>query len=270
MPHYEARFNTQRLHGLPNIWVECQGIRLESNIGFAFTREICIVLTQTGHADGAITFYEDGSIEPVLTLSSVHEVCQRGSSMNEIQRGPISDILFDALTLIETDPSSWPSLHGRTRNLLLDRDLVNVEGDVPRITDAGQRAMSTHIPRVKIPIPQPAMSSIAIDARKIPIETREVPIAPPQFRYPNDFTNISDEDLLRAAEAIGLKAKNGSLARTLKFIESTITKRTLAEIEQMALRVEVRVRLGRAKSDDMKKRRMLAAIYNAGKLAQAL
>jgi hypothetical protein len=252
---YEATFSMERLHGVPNNWVQCEGIRLESNIAISIIRDICRALKTAGKPDGAIVFYEDGYAEPSYRFPSIYQIVARmeetfapavaaavkpAPSEREpsAASGPalISAAVYLALTQLSSEPHNWSALHGRTRGVLLDRGYVSVDNEVPEITATGQQAMEAY---------QDAKST-----------------------YP-DLSSASKADLVEAAATIGLKL-NSSLLRTLKFIETTAAERSLEDLEAMAWKVRVPVRLGRCRSEMMKKRRVLATIANAGKLAQAL
>lgn len=249
---YHATYSMERLHGVPNNWVECEGIRFESNIGLPYIQMICRALKDAGHPDGSIAFYEDGYSDVAYSFPSIYEIVARmdapaaprkppapprESSASSTAPSIISETIFLALTQLSTSPRDWCGLHGHTRGVLLDRGYVTVEGEVPEITAIGRQAIKSY---------------------------QETKIS-----YPSNLSAASKDELIGAAVAIGLKA-NGNLLRTLSFIETTVSQRSLEDIEAMAWRVKVPVRMGRGKSEMMKKRRILAAIVNAGKLAQAL
>jgi hypothetical protein len=255
VPHvYEATYSMEHLLGVPNSWVECDGIRLESNVALSIVRDISRALKEAGKPDGSITFYEDGYSEPSFSFPSIYEIVDRIDAPLAVAvpkappaetrepsaaSGPslISAPIYLALTQLTTNPHNWAAVHGRTRAVLLDRGYVNVEGHVLEITEIGQQAMDTY---------------------------QEV-----KNTYPTNLTSASKAELVEAAATIGLKV-NGNLIRTLQFIETTVTERSLEDLEAMAWKVNVPVRLGRCRSEMMKKRRVLAAIANAGKLAQAI
>jgi hypothetical protein len=250
---YEATYNVERWNGVPNNWVECQGIRLESNIALSIIRDICQALILAGKPDGSIVFFEDGYIEPAYEFPSIHEIVTRANTppvpvntklVVSTMRKPsstsnlpvISDAIYHALIQVDTDLMNWRTLHGRIRSILLDRGYVGVETDVPEISSLGRLAMEAHQDQKII--------------------------------YP-DLATANQDELAEAAATIGLKS-NGGLSRTLKFIETIVTERSLEDVEAMAWKVGVSLRTGRDKSEMMKKRRVLAAIANAGKLAQAI
>lgn len=237
---YEATFCTDRLYGvLPNLWVECEGIRLESNLGFSFITDICRELKNAKKPDGPIAFFKNGYTKPSQTFPSIFEIADREPMVPQVKVA-LSDALYRAL--IQIDKGDWVGLHSRIRNLLLDRELVKIEGDVPQITELARRAMENYLLR-------PAKNSL-----------REFP----------DITNASPEELEQAAILIGLNTKTNNIARTLALIERTVATNELLDVQCMARRAGVSLRTGGRGSNEMRQRRLLAAIINAGKIAEVL
>lgn len=242
---YEAVYNSERLHGVPNLWVQCEGIRLESNLGFPFITDICRALKEAGHVDGSIAFFEDGYVEPTAVFPSVYEISERPPSVIEPKPAAppsaLSAALYDALNRIAS--GDWNSVHRRVRSLLLDRGFVTIDGEMPSVSDAG------HAELARYRLHPPSKSEPRI--------------------YP-DIETAGPAELAQAAELIGLKINGqNNIGRILRYIETTIADRSLAQIEDMTRRAQLAVRLGRG-SDDMKKRKALAKIINAGKLAEAV
>ncbi len=252
---YQATYSIDRWNGVPNCWVECEGegIRFESNLALPFVQIICQALKNAGKSDGSIVFYEDGYVDPSYIFPSVYEIVERmntpsettvSKSENARSNVPkISEAIFLALQKIQTNPRDWTSLNGKARSVLLDRNYVSVENAVPEITELGHAACSAY----EKTRPQPK----------------------PVIEYPADLAKATQDELLHAATVIGLKTEQ-NLARALAFIEKTANKHSVFELEEMAFKVNVPVRTARCKTDMMKKRRILAAISNAGKLAQAI
>lgn len=241
MPQYKATFSAERLYGLPNLWVECESIRLESNIGFAFTGDICRALKEAGHADGSIVFFKNGRTEPSWQFPSVYEIADRMTTVM-----PLNAALYQALSQIDT--GDWIGVQGRVRSLLLDQGFVMIEGDGPVITDLARTAMVDFLAQPEV---APTVSVKSLTS------------------YP-DITTASQADMIRAAEIIGLNVNGHNVERVLRFIETTIAQRSLDDVENMARRADVPVRGAGRGSETMKKRRLLAHIMNAGKIAQAL
>lgn len=76
MAQYLAVYSAEPLYGMPNLWVACDGLTLESNLGFPFMQAISHALKTEGRADGMIEFFRDGEVEPAISFPSLFALAQ--------------------------------------------------------------------------------------------------------------------------------------------------------------------------------------------------
>lgn len=202
---------------------------------------MCRALVDAGFPDGAIEFRERARFPLRHSFASIFAHAKLPLY------GYIDPVMANELRELALDATRWATLDLTTQTYLRDREQVVIEADQPVLTDFGRDTV-----------------------RRLQFAP-ERPTEPPVVAEGADFTALSSEEIRRVAASINLAIDGKSpttIAALLKVIDRTIQNKTLEQIEYIALRGGVRPAPMRGRvSETKRKRRIVAAVINSGKIS---
>jgi hypothetical protein len=121
--------NFNRLEG----WSELGSVRATAKAGGETVWELCRQLLDLGHPDGALRMFDERKMH-CYTIGSIHKGAKRALRQTDVPSG-----IYVGLRYVMMD--AWLSVHAGTKQALLKRHYVEVDGDLATATEAGKAAI---------------------------------------------------------------------------------------------------------------------------------